>query len=99
MLDADASLQNWLTILNRLKGLTPRYVIPDHGPLGDSSLIGQEYSFIQDVEKRALELKTEGATVDEATDRITEEFRKKYPEWQNINNVENMVRRAYEESQ
>jgi glyoxylase-like metal-dependent hydrolase (beta-lactamase superfamily II) len=96
---ADASLRNWLVILNRLKGLTPRYVIPDHGPLGDGSLIGQEYSFIQAVEKRALELKNGGTTVDEAADLVTKEFRSKYPDWQNTNNLANMVRRTYEEWQ
>jgi len=98
MPDASASLRGWLAILERLKNLTPRLIVPDHGPLGDGSLIGQEYAFIQDLQKRALELKNNRVPEEDAAKRLGEEFKTRYPDWQGINNVANMVRRAYEET-
>jgi len=95
---ADASVTNWLAILGKLQALTPRIIVPDHGPLGDGSLIGQERAFLSDLQKRALVLKGQKISVDEAGKMLTAEFKTKYPDWQNINSVPNVVRRVYEEN-
>ena len=98
MPNEDASVKGWLSILDQLEPLKPRYVVPDHGALGDGSLIGKERAFIVDVQKRALELKRLGTSVEEAGKLLQVELKAKYPDWENMNPVPNLVRRVYEEA-
>jgi glyoxylase-like metal-dependent hydrolase (beta-lactamase superfamily II) len=98
MPNEDASVKGWLSILDQLEPLKPRYVVPDHGDLGDGSLIGKERAFLADLQKRALELKRQGTSVEEAGKLLQVELKAKYPDWENMNPVPNAVRRAYEEA-
>src|ERR1041385_8348388 len=98
MPNEDASVKGWLNVLDQLEPLKPRYVVPDHGALGDGSLIGQERAFLTDVQKRAMELKSRGTSVDEAGKLLQGEMKTKYPDWENMNPVPNIVRRVYEEA-
>jgi glyoxylase-like metal-dependent hydrolase (beta-lactamase superfamily II) len=95
----DANPKNWLAILGKIEPLHPHYVIPDHGELGDATLIEQERAFLMDLEKRALELKGQGKSVDDAGKQLTAELQMKYPDWGNFIGIPNAVRRVYEESQ
>jgi hypothetical protein len=95
----DASAKNWLAILDKIEPLHPRYVVPDHGDLGDASLIGQERAFLTDLRERALDLKRQGTSVEDAGRQLTAELKAKYPDWGNINGIPNAVRRVYEEVQ
>ncbi len=95
----EASPKNWLAILDMLEPLHPRYVVPDHGELGDGSLIGRERSFLADLQQRALELKRGGTPVEDAGRQLTTEFQGKYPDWGNTPGIANVVRRVYAESQ
>ena len=96
---ADASVKGWLAILDKLEPLKPRFVLPDHGPLGDGSLIAQQRGFMKDLQARAVELKRQGKSADEAGQLILAEFKAKYSDWPNINAVPNVVRRVYAEAQ
>jgi glyoxylase-like metal-dependent hydrolase (beta-lactamase superfamily II) len=98
MPNEDASVKGWLSILDQLEPLKPRYIVPDHGALGDGSLIGKERAFIVDVQTRTLELKRQGTSVDEAGKLLQTELKTKYPDWGNMNPVPNIVRRVYEEA-
>jgi glyoxylase-like metal-dependent hydrolase (beta-lactamase superfamily II) len=98
MPNEDASAKGWLAVLDQLEPLKPRVVIPDHGPLGDGSLIAQEKRFLADVQTRALELKRAGTSVEDAAKLLTNEFNAKYPDWGNMNPLANIVRRVYAES-
>jgi glyoxylase-like metal-dependent hydrolase (beta-lactamase superfamily II) len=95
---ADASPRNWLAILDKLVALQPRYVLPDHGELGDGSLIAQERAFIGDLISRAQELKRQGVSADDAAKQIMSEFKTKYPGYPNLNPITNFVRKVYAES-
>ena len=95
----DANPKNWLAILGKIEPLHPRYVIPDHGELGDAALIEQERAFLIDLEKRALELQRQGKSVDDAGKQLMAELPMKYPDWGNFIGIPNAVRRVYEESQ
>lgn len=95
---ADASVKNWLAILDQLEPLHPRYVVPDHGALGDGSLIAKERAFILDLQARALELKREGKSANDAAAQVTAEFKTKYPDWQTMGPVANVVKRVYAEN-
>ncbi|HEX5230372.1 MAG TPA: MBL fold metallo-hydrolase [Bryobacteraceae bacterium] len=95
---ADANVKNWLAILDKLEPLHPRYVVPDHGALGDGSLIAKERTFILDLQARALELKREGKSANDAAAQVTAEFKTKYPDWQTMGPVANVVKRVYAEN-
>lgn len=95
---ADASVKGWLAILNQLEPLHPRYVVPDHGALGDGSLIAKERAFLLDLQKRSLELKRQGKSADQAATTITAEFKTKYPGWETMGPVANVVKRVYAEN-
>jgi glyoxylase-like metal-dependent hydrolase (beta-lactamase superfamily II) len=99
MPNSDASVKGWLAILDKLEPLKPRLIVPDHGPLGDGSLIRQEKSFLEALQTRALELKRQATPVEQAAQTLTAEFQAKYPDWENMNPVGNVVRRVYEEAQ
>ncbi len=98
MPNEDASVANWLAILDKLESLHARLVVPDHGELGDGSLVGKERAFLADLQTRALELKKQGTPVEEAGRMLTAEFKSKYPDWPNMGPVANAVRRVYEQS-
>jgi glyoxylase-like metal-dependent hydrolase (beta-lactamase superfamily II) len=98
MPNEDASVKGWLSILGQIEPLKPRYVVPDHGPLGDGSLIAQEKKFLSEVQNRAAELKRSGTPVEDAAKSLTDEFKAKYPDWGNMNPLANIVRRVYAEA-
>ncbi len=98
MPSADASVKNWLAILDRLAPLQPRFIVPDHGALGDGSLIAKEKAFILDLQTRSLELKRQGKTADQAAATVTAEFKTKYPGWETMGPVANVVKRVYAEN-
>jgi len=88
----------WLAILDKIAPLNPRYVVPDHGGLGDGSLIANRRGFILDLQSRALALKRQGVPVSDAGKQLAAEFRAKYPGWGNMELVPNFVERVYAES-
>ena len=99
MPNADASAKGWLAILDKVAPLQPRYIVPDHGALGDGSLIVQERGFLQELQTRALALKRQGVPVEEAGQRVENELKTKYPDWGSLTAIPNAVRRVYAESQ
>jgi glyoxylase-like metal-dependent hydrolase (beta-lactamase superfamily II) len=98
MPNADASVKGWLAILDQLEPLHPKLVLPDHGALGDGSLIAKERAFLLDLQRRSLELKRQGKPVEEAVTTVTAEFKTKYPDWQTMGPVANVVKRVYAEN-
>jgi glyoxylase-like metal-dependent hydrolase (beta-lactamase superfamily II) len=90
--------KGWLAILDKIAPLQPRYVVPDHGALGDGSLIGKERGFIVDLQARALALKQRGVPVSDASKQLTAEFKAKYPDWGNMDLVVSFVERVYGEN-
>lgn len=95
----DTSPRNWISILDQLAPLNPRYVVPDHGALGDGSLIAKERAFLIDLQERSLELKRNGVPVAEAGKRMTDYVKAKYPDWTTMGPTANVVKRVYAESQ
>ena len=100
MPNADASVKGWLSILDNVEALHPKFIVPDHGAaIVDASQIGTERTYILALQARALELKKQGASADDAGKTITAELKAKYPDWPNPNNVAGEVTRVYEQSQ
>ena len=63
---------------------------------GDGSLVAQEKAFISDLQARALALKRQGVSVEEAGKQLTAEFKTKYADWP-ISNLGNFVKSIYTE--
>jgi glyoxylase-like metal-dependent hydrolase (beta-lactamase superfamily II) len=93
-----STVKGWLAILDKVAPLNPRFVVPDHGELGDGSLIQKERAFIQDLQTQALQLKRKGVSAEEAGKMLTETLKSKYPDWPNLRGVPNVVQRVYAES-
>ena len=92
-----SSIKNWVEVLSQLRQTKFRYIVPDHCTLGDGSLIEQDYQFLSQLQTRALELQNQGKTADEASKLLTDEFKTKYPDWGNVNNIANVAKRVYAE--
>ncbi len=93
-----STVKGWLALLDKVEALKPRYIVPDHGSLGDGSLIQQERAFITDLQTEAIQLKSKGVSSEEAGKIVIETLKVKYPDWPNLNGVPNVVRRVYAES-
>jgi glyoxylase-like metal-dependent hydrolase (beta-lactamase superfamily II) len=100
MPNADASVKGWLSILDNVEALHPKFIVSDHGAaIVDASQIGTERAYFLALQARALELKKQGVSVDDAGKTITAELKAKNPDWPNPNNVAGEVARVYEQSQ
>ena len=98
MPNEDASVKGWLALLDRIEPMHPRFIVPDHGKLGDGALIAQERGFLTDLQTRAAALKREGKSADEAATRIAKEFAVKYAGWESMGGIGNAVKRAWSEA-
>ncbi len=100
MPNADASVKGWLSILDNIETLHPKFIVPDHGaPIVGASQIGTERAYLMALQARALELKKQGVSAEDAGKTITAELKAKNPDWPNPNNVAGEVQRVYEQSQ
>jgi len=100
MPNPDASVKGWLGILDQVEALHPKFIVPDHGPaIVDASQIGVVRAYLIALQTRALELKKQGLSAEDAGKTVTAELKAKYPDWPNPNNVAGEVQRVYEQSQ
>lgn len=98
MPDGEASMKGWLAALDKLETMKPRLIVPDHGELGDSSLIAKQRATLMELQARALELKRQGKSVEEAGKLLAVELHAKYADWGNVNRIPDAVKRVYEEA-
>jgi glyoxylase-like metal-dependent hydrolase (beta-lactamase superfamily II) len=87
---------SWLTVLDKIITLNALHVLPDHSSPGDGSMVAVEKKFISDLRTRALELKRNGISADDAGKQLGGEFKTRYPDWPNMN-VAGFVRSIYTE--
>lgn len=87
---------SWIAVLDKIAALPVRVVLPDHSAPGDGSLVSKERAFIQDLRTRALALKRQGVSADDAGKQLSAEFKTKYPDWPGMN-VTGFVRSIYAE--
>jgi glyoxylase-like metal-dependent hydrolase (beta-lactamase superfamily II) len=88
---------SWLAVLDKIAALDVKHVLPDHSPPGDGSLVAAERNFMADVRTRALALKKQGVSADDAGKQLTTELKAKYTDWPNTN-VAGFVRSIYAEN-
>jgi glyoxylase-like metal-dependent hydrolase (beta-lactamase superfamily II) len=96
--DADASGKNWLSILDKLDALHSRIIVPGHGEVGEASLISTERNYLQAVQQRVVQLKSQGKSAEETAKLLSSEFRAQYPNWENPGWIADAVERFYAEA-
>ncbi|MBZ5649403.1 MAG: MBL fold metallo-hydrolase [Acidobacteriia bacterium] len=87
---------SWLAVLAKVAALNPAHVLPDHSAPGDGSLVAAESSLISEIRTRALALKGQGVSADEAGKQISAELKTQHPEWPNTN-ASGFVKSVYAE--
>ncbi len=85
---------SWLKVLDKVAALNALHVLPDHSAPGDGSMVAAEKNFIGNLRDRALELKKQGVSADDAGKQLGTEFKSKYPDWPSMN-VTGFVRSIY----
>ena len=75
----------WLAVLDKVEALNAAHVLPDHSVPGDGSLVGAERDLISGIRTRALALKQQGVSVDDAGKQITAALKAQHPDWPNTN--------------
>jgi glyoxylase-like metal-dependent hydrolase (beta-lactamase superfamily II) len=96
--DENASMRGWVEILAKLRPMKWAHIVPDHSAPGDGSLVEEDYQFFSQLQARALELKREGKSADQAGQALLAEFKTKFPQWPNLNTVPNVVKHVYAEN-
>jgi glyoxylase-like metal-dependent hydrolase (beta-lactamase superfamily II) len=90
-----SSLSHWLVSLDKLEAFKPLVIVPSHGPTGDAQFIRDYRDFLTLVRNRTTALKSEGKTVEQATELLTAELKQRYPE---SGRVAGAIRTAYAEA-
>lgn len=96
--DPTARLDNWIKILAQLRSMQIVQIVPDHNALGDRAILDQEYALLSALQTRALELKRQGKSAEEAGQTLLAEFKTKFPDWPNLSGIPNLVSRTYSEN-
>ncbi len=88
----------WLAVLDKVEALNAAHVLPDHSAPGDGSLVADEKSLISEIRTRALALKSQGVSAEDAGKQITAELKTQHPDWPNTN-ATGFVKSVYAEPQ
>ena len=75
----------WLAVLDKVEALNAAHILPDHSEPGDGSLVGAERNLIAGIQTRALALKQQGVSVEDAGKQISAELKTQHPGWPNTN--------------
>src|SRR5258707_6762084 len=75
----------WLAVLDKVEALNAAHILPDHSAPGDGSLLAAERDLIAGIQTRALALKHQGVSVEDAGKQIGAELKTQHPDWPNTN--------------
>jgi glyoxylase-like metal-dependent hydrolase (beta-lactamase superfamily II) len=88
----------WLAVLDKVEALNAAHILPDHSAPGDGSLVGAERDLIAGIQTRALALKQQGVSVEDAGKQISADLKTQHPDWPNTN-AGGFVKSVYAEPQ
>jgi glyoxylase-like metal-dependent hydrolase (beta-lactamase superfamily II) len=89
---------SWLIVLQKVSALDVAHVLPDHSAPGDGSLVAAEVSLISEIRDKALALKKQGISVDDAGKQVSAELKARHPDWRDTN-AAGFVKSVYAEPQ
>jgi glyoxylase-like metal-dependent hydrolase (beta-lactamase superfamily II) len=87
---------SWLAVLEKVGALNAAHVLPDHSAPGDGSLVGAEVNLISEIRTRALALKRQGVSPDDAGKQVSADLKAQHPNWPNTN-ASGFVKSVYAE--
>ncbi|HEX4135326.1 MAG TPA: MBL fold metallo-hydrolase [Bryobacteraceae bacterium] len=96
--DSGGTPTTWLAVLDKIAALNSAHVLPDHSAPGDGSLVGAERSLIAEIRTRALSLKRQGKSAEDAGKQVSADLKTLHPDWPNTN-AAGFVRSVYAEAQ
>ena len=88
----------WLAVLDKVAALGAEHVLPDHSAPGDGSMVAAERELISEIRTRALALKSQGVSADDAGKQISADLKTQHPDWPNTN-AARFVQSVYAEPQ
>jgi glyoxylase-like metal-dependent hydrolase (beta-lactamase superfamily II) len=88
----------WLAVVDKIAGLNAAHVLPDHSAPGDGSLVAAERNLISEIRTRALALKLQGMSADEAGKEVSAALKTLHPDWPNTN-AAGFVKSVYADQQ
>src|SRR6266571_7620805 len=74
---------SWLAVLEKVAALNAAHVLPDHSAPGDGSLVAEELNLISEIRTRALVLKRQGVSPDDAGKQVSADLKTQHPDWAN----------------
>jgi hypothetical protein len=87
---------SWLAVLEKVSSLPVAHVLPDHSAPGDGSLVAAEVKLISEIRTRALALKQQGVSAEDAGKQVSAYLKTQYPDWPNANAAD-FVKSVYAE--
>jgi glyoxylase-like metal-dependent hydrolase (beta-lactamase superfamily II) len=87
---------SWLAVLEKVAALPVAHVLPDHSAPGDGSLVAAEVKLISEIRTRALALKQQGVSAEDAGKQVSAYLKTQYPDWPNTNAAD-FVKSVYAE--
>jgi glyoxylase-like metal-dependent hydrolase (beta-lactamase superfamily II) len=92
-----SSTKTWLTAFDTFDALKPQTVVPSHGAVGPGTIVATNRDWMRAVQARALALKAEGKSADEAASTVQTEFAAQHPGWPRATGLGALARSAYNE--
>lgn len=87
---------SWLAVLEKVAALPVAHVLPDHSAPGDGSLVAAEVKLISEIRTRALALKQQRVSAEDAGKQVSAYLKTQYPDWPNTNAAD-FVKSVYAE--
>lgn len=90
-------VDSWITSLALLGALRPSQVVGAHYGMGDAGIISAYRVFFTALRERVAEMKRQGKSSDETATTLRNEFRAKYPDWDQPLRVHSVATAIYAE--
>ena len=95
---AVSSMKAWLAAFDTFDRMRPSTIVPSHGAVGAGTLVAANRAIMEGVQKRVLELKSQGRSADDTATTVQKEFQAMHPEWPRGNGLAAAARAAYAEA-
>jgi glyoxylase-like metal-dependent hydrolase (beta-lactamase superfamily II) len=95
--DDGGTPSTWLAVLDKIEALNAAHILPDHSAPGDGSLVAGERNLISEIRTRALALKRQGMSADDAGKQVSTDLKTAHPDWPNTN-AAGFVKSVYAEA-
>ena len=93
-----SSMTAWLKAFDTFDAMHPSTIVPSHGAIGKGDLIAANRAVMEAIRSRAVALKAQGKSVDEAVSTIQSEMTAAHADWPRANGIGAAARSAYNEA-